>query len=178
MTRREERIEGAVKKGLEAARNSFNCAQGTLAGLMREFLPDDPALETLISAAYPFASGGCRGDTCGCVSGALIFLGYLYYKDDTKTPFGMLKQPAVTEPSRGYGIATDYVDRFQARWGDVLCRKVHPQIVGREFDLADHDDAMRFFMAGGNEKCGAVIGYAIRTVCDMILDEDGNIKQL
>ena len=61
MTRREERIESAVKKGLEAARNSFNCAQGTLAGLMREFLPDDPASETLISAAYPFASGGCRG---------------------------------------------------------------------------------------------------------------------
>ena len=70
MTRKEERTESAVKKGYEAFKNSFNCAQSTFAGLMREFRPDDPAMDTLMSAIYPFAGGGCRGDTCGGVNGA------------------------------------------------------------------------------------------------------------
>lgn len=48
MTKREERIESAVKKGYEAFKNSFSCAQSTLAGLMREFMPDDPYMDALI----------------------------------------------------------------------------------------------------------------------------------
>lgn len=79
MTKREERIESAVKKGYEAFKNSFSCAQSTLAGLMREFMPDDPYMDALIRAAYPLASGGSHGDTCGGVNGALLFLGHLYY---------------------------------------------------------------------------------------------------
>ena len=38
MTRKEKRIERAVRLGREAFENSFNCAQSTMAGLMREFL--------------------------------------------------------------------------------------------------------------------------------------------
>ena len=98
MTRKEERTESAVKKGYEAFKNSFNCAQSTFAGLMREFRPDDPAMDTLMSAIYPFAGGGCRGDTCGGVNGALMFLGVLYYKDDTQSPTALSSSPPYPSP--------------------------------------------------------------------------------
>lgn len=178
MTKREERIESAVKKGYEAFKNSFSCAQSTLAGLMREFMPDDPYMDALIRAAYPLASGGSHGDTCGGVNGALLFLGHLYYKDDTLTPYGPITQPTFSENSHGYGIATEYADKFEAKWGSVLCRKIHPQLMGKEYDLTDPVDGGKFYMDGAGEKCQQVVEFAIRTVCDMILDEDGNVKQL
>lgn len=178
MTRKEERTESAVKKGYEAFKNSFNCAQSTFAGLMREFRPDDPAMDTLMSAIYPFAAGGGRGDTCGGVNGALMFLGVLYYKDDTQTPYGFCKQPAISKPVRGYGIATEYVDRYVAKWGSVMCREVHPQLMGRQYDLADPVDGGKFYMDGAGDKCQEVVEFAIRTVCDMILDDDGNVREL
>ncbi len=178
MTRKEERTESAVKKGYEAFEDSFNCAQSTFAGLMREFRPDDPATDELMRASYPFASGACRGDTCGGVNGALMFLGLLYYEDDTQTPYGARRRPAISEPVRGYGIATDYVDRYVARWGSVMCRDVHPQIMGKQYDLIDSVEGRKFYTDGASYKCQEVVEFAIRTVCNMILDDDGNVREL
>ena len=81
-------------------------------------------------------------------------------------------------PVRGYGIATEYVDRYVAKWGSVMCREVHPQLMGRQYDLADPVDGGKFYMDGAGDKCQEVVEFAIRTVCDMILDDDGNVREL
>lgn len=33
-------------------------------------------------------------------------------------------------------------------------------------------------MDGASYKCQEVVEFAIRTVCDMILDDDGNVREL
>ncbi len=172
MTRKEERTENAVKKGYESFANSFNCAQSTLAGLMHEFLPDDPCTDALLCAAFPLAGGGCRNDTCGGLNGGLVFMGRLYHKDETKTPFSM-------DPSaravRGFGAATELADRFEEKMGSTQCGHIHSGIMGKEYDLADPKSVAKFYMDGAKDDCQAVVETGIRLVCDLIMDDEGNV---
>ena len=75
-TLREQKIESAVKKGYEYFEKTFNWAQSTLAGLLREFLPENPCDEELIKACSAMPGLGTRGKTCGTVSGASCFWVY------------------------------------------------------------------------------------------------------
>ncbi len=54
MTRKEERIQRAIQYANEAQVNSFNCGQGSLAGLLKEFKEDigitDIEIDALLKA--------------------------------------------------------------------------------------------------------------------------------
>ena len=39
-------------------------------------------------------------------------------------------------------------------------------------------DDLLTFISGAGDKCQEVVELAIRTVCDMILDDDGNVREL
>jgi len=173
MTRKEERIERAVKMGREAFENSFNCAQSTLAGLMREFLPEDPALEALVTSVGPLASGANRGHTCGVVNGGLVFIGRLYYKDMTKT-YRELKAPPAGK--RGQGVATEYTFLIEERLGSVFCRHIQKKTMGTYYDLLDFNNVLAFCENGGRVRCQDTVETGIRAVCELILDDEGTIK--
>ena len=172
MTRKEERTESAVKKGYEAFANSFNCCQSTLAGLMREFLPDDPCMEGILACAVPLPGGAVRGETCGAYSGALMFFGRLYHQDNTTTPF---KVDPRRLKVRGYGPATEFGDRFVEKLGGSRCIEIHPTIVGKAYDLSNSKEMMQFYMGGAKDGCQKVVETGSRLVCDLIMDDDGNI---
>jgi hypothetical protein len=159
--------------GYEAFANSFNCCQSTLAGLMREFLPDDPALEVLVASAGPLASGANRGHTCGVVNGGLLFIGRLYYKDMTTT-YRELKAPPAGK--RGQGVATEYTFLIEERLGSVFCRHIQQKTVGKYYDLLDFNNVVAFCEAGARERCQDTVEAGIRAVCELVLDEEGNIK--
>lgn len=172
MTRKEERTESAVNKGYVAFANSFNCAQSTLAGLMREFLPDDPDMDALISSAAYLPGGAVRGEACGAYSGGIMFFGRLYGQDNTTTPY---KPNPNRARVRGYGPATLYGDRFVEKLGSARCNEIHPTIVGRVYDLADAKEGAQFYLGGAKDGCQKIVETGIRIACDIIMDDDGNI---
>ena len=172
MSKKEERTNSAVKKGYEAFDNSFNCAQSSLAGLMREFLPEDPSMDALLSAALPMPGVGSRGETCGTVQGSLMFLGRLYHKDMTKKKVPMQAPP---EGVRGMGIPTEVADKFAEKMGSTQCNVVHTKVMGKQYDLLDSKEVMKFYVDGASYKCQEVVETAIRIVCDLIMDENGEI---
>jgi len=88
----------------------FNCAQSVLAAFAAQLGLDE---SRALKLASPFGGGvSRRGEVCGAVSGALMVLGLAQGAD---TPAG--KESA-------YLLGQDFLQRFEARHGTILCRKL------------------------------------------------------
>jgi C_GCAxxG_C_C family probable redox protein len=88
----------------------FNCAQSVLAAFAGQLGLDE---SRALKLASPFGGGvSRRGEVCGAVSGALMVLGLAQGAD---TPAG--KESA-------YLLGQDFLQRFEARHGTILCRKL------------------------------------------------------
>jgi len=88
----------------------FNCAQSVLAAFAGQLGLDE---SRALMLASPFGGGvSRRGEVCGAVSGALMVLGLAQGAD---TPAG--KESA-------YLLGQDFLQRFEARHGTILCRKL------------------------------------------------------
>ena len=70
MTRKEERIQRAIQYANEAQVNSFNCGQGSLAGLLKEFKDDigitDIEADALLKANSKTWGLGGHGGNASC----------------------------------------------------------------------------------------------------------------
>lgn len=91
-------------------REGFNCAQATLSAFAEELgLPLDVAMRV----AAPFGGGmGRRGEVCGAATGALMALGLRY---GPSAPDKAAKEAM-------YAITAEFLRRFEARTGALLCR--------------------------------------------------------
>jgi len=91
----------------------FNCAQAILStygaafGLERE--------RALMMAAAFGAGMGMRGEVCGAVSGALMVIGLRH---------GYAETTDKGAKGRTYGLVRDWIGRFQACHGTILCREL------------------------------------------------------
>ena len=136
-------------------------------------MPDNPCNGDLVKSCSAMPGLGTRGETCGTVSGGIMFLGVLYGRDN------------VTEPRISYeenkkfdekmAIATEFGDKYMELKGSTLCKDIHTGVMGKEYEFREFDKLMVFYYAGADKKCQDVVEAAIRLVCDLILDEDGNI---
>ena len=61
-------------------------------------------------------------------------------------------------------------------FGSTDCRSIHPQVMGRYYDLSDLEENAKFHTEGADIACKKVIEYGIRTACELMLDDDGNFK--
>lgn len=175
MTVKEERTERAAQYGRDAYGYSFNCAESTLKGLLKEFMPDDPMVPTLVKMAATFHGAAFKGAHCGGLNGGLMFMNYLYGSDLTNGDVEMEGLLAASAKTIAY--SDPYADRFTEELGGVLCTDVHKseKLMKRPYDFWNPDDFNSFFPDGGAWVCKDVVETAIRIVCDMILDDDGNI---
>jgi C_GCAxxG_C_C family probable redox protein len=91
----------------------FNCSQAVLSA----FAPDlGLDCEMALRVAGAFGAGIARmGQTCGAVSGALMVLGLKYSQTQAED------KPA---KERLYAIAREFMARFEARNGSILCREL------------------------------------------------------
>ncbi len=91
-------------------REGFNCAQSALSPFAEELgLPLDVAMRL----AAPFGGGmGRQGEVCGAASGALMALGLRY------------GSPVADKDAKEtvYAITAEFLRRFEARTGALLCR--------------------------------------------------------
>ncbi|MFP4482977.1 MAG: C-GCAxxG-C-C family protein [Thermovirgaceae bacterium] len=137
------------------------CSQGTLAALMNAFGIHNP---DVLRSSTAFA-GGCvrRGNICGALSGALMFLGLLAGRDDLE-----MKDQAI----RGMGYMEDLFRKFEERYGSVICRDIQQKLYGRVFDLTNEEerDELHEIMMDAEEGCPDVCKTAARFAAEVAIE--------
>ena len=119
----ELRLESKVEKSANYFKNGFNCSQAVLAAFASDFgLSEEMALKI----ATQFGGGARKGEMCGAVSGALMVLGLKY---------GHYHYNALEEKGNAYKIAEDFMNRFIAKKGTVVCREMLGYDVSKPEDM-------------------------------------------
>lgn len=101
---------------------NFNCSQGVFAAFATELGIDE---KVALKLATQFGGGARKGEMCGAVSGALMVLGLKY---------GHCHAQDMEEKASAYEIADDFMNRFIAEKGTVVCR----ELLG--YDLTKSED--------------------------------------
>ena len=79
-----------------------------------------------LKIATQFGGGARKGEMCGAVSGALMVLGLKY---------GHYHYNALEEKGNAYKIAEDFMNRFIAKKGTVVCRELLGYDVSKPEDM-------------------------------------------
>ncbi|MBQ6886576.1 MAG: C_GCAxxG_C_C family protein [Lachnospiraceae bacterium] len=103
--------------------NNFNCSQAVFTTFATELGLDE---EIALKIATQFGGGARKGEMCGAVSGALMVLGLKY---------GHCHAEDNEEKQRAYRIAEDFMNRFTAEKGTVVCRELLGYDVSKEEDM-------------------------------------------
>ena len=100
-----------TERALDLFSRQFNCAQAVLAALgPAEGLTEHDCLRI----AAPFGGGiGRLGETCGAVTGAIMAIGLRYGAAAARDP---------ETKTALYERVRDFVARFKARHGSIICR--------------------------------------------------------
>ncbi|HPM25080.1 MAG TPA: C-GCAxxG-C-C family protein [Phycisphaerae bacterium] len=117
----------AIAAALARHTEGFNCSQSVLAAFAEELgLP----LPTALRLAAPFGGGvGRRGEVCGAATGALLALGM---KFDCGTTDKVGKEAT-------YVMAAEFLRRFEAATGHLLCR----DLIGYDLSIPEELAAAR-----------------------------------
>ena len=111
-----------VEKAVDYYMHNFNCSQGVFAAFATEMGFDE---KLALKVATNFGGGARKAELCGAVSGALMVLGLKYGHCDSED---------MDSKHRAYELAEEYMDRFIAANGTVVCR----ELLG--LDLTDPED--------------------------------------
>lgn len=112
-----------VEKAEEYFCNNFNCSQAVFTTFATEMGLDE---EVALRIATQFGGGARKGEMCGAVSGALMALGLKY---------GHCHAEDAGEKGKAYQIAEDFMNRFIAEKGTVVCRELLGYDVSKAEDM-------------------------------------------
>lgn len=113
-----------VDKAVKYYSNNFNCSQAVFTTYATELGLDE---ETALKMSTQFGGGARKGEMCGAVSGALMVLGLKY---------GHSHAEDIEEKGKAYQIAEDFMNRFIAEKGTVVCRELLGYDVSKQEDVA------------------------------------------
>ncbi len=104
-----DRIETAVRM----FEQEFSCSQSVFSAFAD---PADLPRETALRVAAGFGGGLARsGETCGAVTGAIMALGLGHCSAPTDDPLAK---------ERAYPPVQEFLARFKARHGSIVCREL------------------------------------------------------
>ena len=123
----------SVELAVACFSEGFCCSQAVLSTFGPQFgLDRDAALR--VSAA--FAGGmGRLGDTCGAVTGAFMVIGLKY---------GTIDPADAQAKEMTYRLVREFVDKFKARNGSVVCRELLGYDISTPEGLEAARDKKRF----------------------------------
>lgn len=104
--------EDAAALAVATFRNGINCTQAILSAWGARHGLDR---ETALKLGGAFGSGMNMGETCGAVTGALMVIGLRHAKVSTA---GFLSRDRTERETR------EFIERFKARNGTVLCKEL------------------------------------------------------
>ncbi len=106
-------INTHAEKAAELFKAGYNCSQSVAAAFCDVTKTDE---KTMLAAAAPFGGGfGRSREVCGAVSGGCLVLGLLYGYTDPSDK---------AAKSAHYALVRDFMARFSARFGSVICREL------------------------------------------------------
>jgi C_GCAxxG_C_C family probable redox protein len=159
LANREQILDRVQRRAEEYNFLARNCAKGTALALLEEFGLGN--LE-IIQALSPFPGFGGTGWMCGAVTGGLIALGLYFGSRD------VLNYDATGAAIRA---AREFMPRFKAATGSVLCPELQEVLFGRYMDPAASPENMAAFAeAKGFEKCGLLPGIGARIAAKVIIE--------
>ena len=116
-----------IDQAIACFRNDFNCAQSVFSTFAEQFGLDP---QTALKVSCPFGGGMARmGETCGAVTGALMVIGLKH---------GMARQGDDFSKDMTYDLTLEFVERFKAEHGTIVCRELLGCDIGTE-------DGKRFY---------------------------------
>jgi C_GCAxxG_C_C family probable redox protein len=159
LANREQILDRVQRRAEEYNFLARNCAKGTALALLEEFGLGN--LE-IIQALSPFPGFGGTGWMCGAVTGGLIALGLYFGSRD------VLNYDATGAAIRA---AREFMPRFKAATGSVLCSELQEVLFGRYMDPAASPENMAAFAeAKGFEKCSLLPGIGARIAAKVIIE--------
>ena len=159
LANREQILDRVQRRAEEYNFLARNCAKGTALALLEEFGLGN--LE-IIQALSPFPGFGGTGWMCGAVTGGLIALGLYFGSRD------VLNYDATGAAIRA---AREFMPRFKAATGSVLCPELQEVLFGRYMDPAASPENMAAFAeAKGFEKCSLLPGIGARIAAKVIIE--------
>jgi C_GCAxxG_C_C family probable redox protein len=110
--RDEDQKQGQADECVACFKKGINCTQAVLSTYGRRY-GLDPELALRMSGA--FGSGMGMGETCGAVTGALMVIGLKHSK---------VSGSRLLSRDRTEDVAHEFVERFKALHGTVVCREL------------------------------------------------------
>ena len=162
---REETLNQLEEKAGDYEELHGSCAQGTLRALQERFgLGDADTLK----AATAMPGVALRGQSCGAIISGIMALGMAMGRDKPEESDAVLQTIIA---------ARTLCDIFEAKFGSCNCEDVQQHIFGRSFNLIDPKEAEAFVKDAAGKKCRIPVGFAARTVGEMILNHLKETKQ-
>ncbi|MBS3809009.1 MAG: C_GCAxxG_C_C family protein [Desulfobacterales bacterium] len=135
-----------------------SCAKGSALALLEAFGLGN--IEIIRSMA-PFPGLSMSGGICGPVAGGMAALG-LYFSG---------KDPADYENINHYIAGRQYMQKFKAVFGSLLCPDIQKRLLGRAYDpFAGPEELEAFNRSGAREKCPVAPGIGARLAAEIIIE--------
>lgn len=158
-------LEEVYRRAFNYEKENRGCAQSVLAALQDVFNIRNDEVFRAASAL----SGGCgltTHGTCGALSGAVMAMGMMFGRE--RSDF----KDAEKKRLIAYGMARRMAEKFEARYGSVVCCEIQTNYLGRNFDLWSSADYVHFDkIAYQKEMCPMLVGTAAIWAAEIILDE-------
>lgn len=170
---KEELFDKVYELGVDFERYSGSCSQCTAAALY-EVLGFEPVIVKIASSSCG-GHAGCSTGTCGAVVGGTIVLDYYLGRPVellSATGESQQGQAALKSAMENSGV---FCNKFQGRYGSIICPDVQKSLFGRSFNLQDPSDWKAFIDAGGHtdpSKCMSVVGNAARWVLEILIEKN------
>lgn len=112
-----------AEKAVEYYGNNFNCSQAVFTTFATEMGIDE---KLALRLGTNFGGGERKGELCGAVAGALMALGLMCGHCDSED---------LESKKKAYGISEEFMNRFIAKKGTVVCRELLGYDLTREEDM-------------------------------------------
>lgn len=162
---REETLSKLEQKAGDYEELFDSCAQGTLLALQEQFNLGDAST---LKAATAMPGVGLRGESCGAIISGIMALGMAMGRDKPENSKSVL---------RTIIAARTLCEKFEAEFGSCNCHDVQHHIYGKSFNLIDPKDREEFAEAAATKKCRIPVGFAARTVGEIILNHIHKMDQ-
>lgn len=147
-------LENKVNKSATYFKNGFNCSQAVFATFATDYGMSE---EVALKVATQFGGGARKGEMCGAVVGGLMALGLKY---------GHFHMNAPEEKGNAYKKAEEFMNRFIAKNGTVVCRELLGYDISKPEEMAKIKELDLF-----ESTCPKMIQCATEIVEQMLKEE-------
>lgn len=156
-----ELVERAYEIAYKYEQEYGNCPQCVIGAIQDVFgIIDD----SVFKASHGLAGGvglGSHGN-CGAITGAVMIISSLQGRERADFASGRNR--------KNYKLSKEMADKFEGKYGGILCKEIQTRIMGKSFDLNIKDEFEAFEEAGGHDdKCPEVVGTAARYIAELIV---------